>query len=225
MGKAGRAAPAPNVQRCSRPAIWRRVLLRHSAVAALAALLVGGFWASRMEWSADMRLWRAIGDASLILLLITLLLGPAARLWRGPGLMLPWRRELGIWCALAALLHTLLVVSGWTQWSVTRLLGYEFIPQLGRDARLEPGFGLANLIGLVAVLWLLLLAATSSDRALRMLGAPAWKWLHNSAYVVLYLSLLHTVYFLSCTTPSPCIGRCRRPTGSGCPSWRSPAWS
>lgn len=165
-------------------------------MAVLTAALVGGFWASRMDWSPEMRLWRAVGDASLVLLMLTLALGPGARLWRPLGRALPWRRELGIWFAVSALAHTLLVFSGWTQWSITRLLGYEFIPQLGRDARLEPGFGLANLIGAVAVLWALVLAATSSDRALRLLGPSGWKWLHNSANVIFYLSVLHTAYFL-----------------------------
>lgn len=41
----------------------------------------------------------------------------------------------------------------------------------------------------------LMLAATSSDWALRRLG-PSWKWLHHSALFVFYLSLLHAGYFL-----------------------------
>lgn len=73
---------------------------------------------------------------------------------------------------------------------------YEVIPELGREVRLEPGFGLANLVGLTALGFALVLAATSSDRALRSLGGPAWKWLHHSALFVFYLSLLHAGYFL-----------------------------
>lgn len=38
--------------------------------------------------------------------------------------------------------------------------------------------------------------ATSSDRALRLLGPSAWRWLHNAAYVVFYFVLIHTAYFL-----------------------------
>lgn len=92
-------------------------------------------------------------------------------------------------------LHGLLVVHGWARWSLRRFLGYEFIPQLGRDVRLEPGFGLANLIGLTALGFALVLAATSSDWAMRRLGR-GWKCLHHSALFVYYMSLLHAGYFL-----------------------------
>ena len=143
-----------------------------------------------------MRLWKAGGDAAFVLLLVTLSLGPAARLSRRVTRLLPWRRQFGIWFALTAALHGFLVVHGWARWSLRRFLGYEVIPQLGREVRLEPGFGLANLVGLTALVFALVLAATSSDRALRRLGAPAWKWLHHSALFVFYLSLLHAGYFL-----------------------------
>ena len=36
-----------------------------------------------------------------------------------------------------------------------RFLSYEFIPEAGRDVRLESGFGLANIIGVLALLWAL----------------------------------------------------------------------
>jgi methionine sulfoxide reductase heme-binding subunit len=110
--------------------------------------------------------------------------------------LLPWRREFGIWFALVAALHGVLVVHGWARWSLRRFLGYEEIPQLGPEVRLEPGFGLANLVGVAALLFALVLAATSSDRALRRLGASAWKWLHHSALFVFHLSLLHAGYLL-----------------------------
>ena len=171
-------------------------LVRHLTVAALAAALVGLFWATRPTWSGEMRLWKAVGDAAFILLLITLTLGPMARLARPVTRLLPWRRQFGIWFALVAAVHGLLVVHGWARWGLRRFLGYEVVPQLGREVRLEPGFGLANLVGLTALMFALVLAASSSDRALRRLGAPAWKWLHHSALFVFYLSLLHAGYFL-----------------------------
>lgn len=169
---------------------------RHVVTSVLTALLLAGFWASRPEWSPDMRLWRAVGDTAIALLFVSLALGPAAKLFSGTGRLLPWRRPIGVWAALTATVHAVLVLNGWARWSVRRLLGYEFIPELGREVRLEPGFGLANLVGLVALGWMLVLLATSSDRALRFLGPAAWKWLHQGAYVVFYLAVLHAVYFL-----------------------------
>lgn len=143
-----------------------------------------------------MRLWRAVGDAAVVLLLASLAIGPLARLSGSAGWLVAWRRQIGIWAAVLASAHSLLILDGWARWSVRRFLGYELVPQLGREARMEPGFGLANLVGLVALVWLLILLATSSDRALRFLGPAAWKWVHQGAHVVFYLVLLHSAYFL-----------------------------
>ena len=173
-----------------------RPLIRHLCVAALACTLVGVFWATRPSWDGEMRLWKAVGDAAFVLLLITLSLGPLARIARSARPALAWRRQLGIWFALAASVHSVLLVHGWARWSLRRFLGYEVVPQLGREVRLEPGFGLANLIGLAALLFTLVLAATSSDWALRRMGASAWKWLHHGALFVYYMRLLHAGYFL-----------------------------
>lgn len=178
------------------PQPYGRAAIRHVVVLALAALLLFLFWRSRPEWSPEMRFWRAVGDAAVVLLLASLAVGPLARLSRPAGRLVAWRRQIGIWAAVLASAHALLVVDGWAQWSVRRFLGYELVPQLGREARMEPGFGLANLIGLVALAWLLILLATSSDRALRFLGPAAWKWIHSGSYVVFYLVLLHAGYFL-----------------------------
>lgn len=190
---AARRSPSPSITG-SPPALGP--LTRHAVMAAVTAVLVWVFWTSRPEWSPDMRLWRAVGDAAVVLLFGSLVLGPAVRLWNPAARLLPWRRQVGVWAGLTAIGHALLVIDGWAQWSLRRFLGYEFIPQLEREARLEPGFGLANLIGLVALVWMVVLLATSSDRAVRRLGPGAWKWVHNGANVVFYLTVLHAAYFL-----------------------------
>lgn len=169
---------------------------RHVVVAVVAGVLLAVFWFTRMEWSADMRLWRAFGDAAIVLLLLALAIGPLSRLHPRGVLLLPWRRQVGIWAAVMAVVHSVLIIDGWARWSVQRFLGYEFVPQLGREARMEPGFGLANLVGLVAVLWMIVLLATSSDRAVSFLGPQSWKWVHGGANVVFYLAILHSGYFL-----------------------------
>lgn len=172
------------------------VLMRSAVIGLLALALVGLFWASRPEWVADMRLWRAVGDASVVLLALSLAIGPAGRLFPWLSPLGRWRRQFGIWTALTGLVHTLLVLWQWVSFDLGRLMGYEFVPQLGRTARLEPGFGLANLMGLVAMAWLLILLATSSDRAVRRLGPAVWSWVQGFAHVVFYLVVLHAAYFL-----------------------------
>lgn len=174
----------------------RTVLVRSAVVGLVSLVLIGVFWVSRPQWTADMRLWRAVGDASVVLLALSLAVGPAGRLFPAVARIARWRRQLGIWTALTGLVHSVLVLWGWVAFDLGRLMGYEFVPQLGRTARLEPGFGLANLMGLVALAWLLVLLATSSDRAVRRLGPGVWTWLQGFAHVVFYLVVLHAAYFL-----------------------------
>ncbi len=175
----------------------RKTLFRRHGIMVLFSLaLVGLFWLSRGQWVPEMRLWRAVGDAGFVLLAMALSIGPLARLWLPARRWVAWRRELGIWFALLALGHGVLILSGWVGWSWRRFLGYEFVPQLGRWARLEPGFGLANLLGLAGLIWALVLMATSSDWAVRKLGIASWKWLQTGAYIIFYLVALHAVYFL-----------------------------
>jgi sulfoxide reductase heme-binding subunit YedZ len=47
------------------------------------------------------------------------------------------------------------------------------------------------LVGLVALVLLLTLAATSWNRAVRWLGAARWQALHRSVYAVAGLAILH----------------------------------
>lgn len=119
----------------------KALLVRHLSVAALALALALPFWFGRLNWDPEMRLWRAVGDSSLLLLTLTLAIGPLSRFWSAAKRLIPWRRELGIWYGLLALAHTLLVFNGWVRWDVMRFFGYEFVPQLERYARVEPGFG------------------------------------------------------------------------------------
>lgn len=171
---------------------------RHAAVGLLGAVLAAGFWASRPEWSAEMRVWRAFGDASFALLALALATGPLAVLWPPARRLLAWRRAFGIWFALVALIHAYLVWDGWARWTWNGLLGFQDLRPMGVEEPVltDPGFGLANLLGLVALGWGLVLLATSFDRAVRRLGPRAWKHVQAHANVVFYLLALHGIYFL-----------------------------
>ena len=172
--------------------------VRHIAIAALSAGLTFAFWRSRMEWDPEMRLWKAFGDASYALFALAMLVGPLAVVWRRAGPLVAWRRALGIWFALLALVHAYLVWDGWARWSFSRLMGYEDLSAAGvpEPVLTMPGFGLSNLMGLVALVLALVLAAASSEWAMRGLGARAWKHLQQYAYVVFYLVALHVAYFM-----------------------------
>ena len=176
--------------------IKNTTLTRHLLIAAISVFLTLIFWMAHFEWHDEMRLWRAFGDAGYSMLFVTLIIGPISKLWVRGSFLLTWRREVGIWFAVLAVTHGLLIAHGWANWDVAKFFGYEFIPQLGRMARLEPGFGLANTLGFVAFLWIAILAFTSSNRAMRWLGASSWRWIHTGSHIVFYLVAIHTSYFL-----------------------------
>jgi methionine sulfoxide reductase heme-binding subunit len=70
--------------------------LRHCIVGIPSLVSVTIFWFTRMEWDPEMRFWRAVGDASLLLLWLVLVIGPLSRVWLATRPLLSWRREIGI---------------------------------------------------------------------------------------------------------------------------------
>ncbi len=182
----------------------RELLLRHLVVAGLSALAVYAGWQIHADWEPDMRLWKSFGVGAAFLIWFVALVGPAARLWPALTRIITWRREFGIWFALVAIVHFYLVWDGWARWDVRELLGFQYVEELNAYLRFEPGFGLANLMGLTALLFALVLAATSFDRAVSFLGLSSWKWLHSFTYVIFYIVALHSLYFAWIHfTPSP----------------------
>jgi methionine sulfoxide reductase heme-binding subunit len=169
---------------------------RHLAVLILAGLGTYAFLESRAEWS-DMHRWnRAIGDMSLVLVAMSMAIGPLARLSARFRTAIPWRRELGIYGVLLAVVHTVIILVGWVEWDLMRLFGYEFHPQARVYVMLRHGFGLANAIGILALVYGIVLALASNDRSQRFLSGPVWKFLQQSAYVLWMLIVIHTAYFL-----------------------------
>jgi methionine sulfoxide reductase heme-binding subunit len=159
----------------------------------ISLLIIIGFWLSRTDLGADARIWRALGDAAFMLLAITLIIGPLAKLFPMKfAKLISWRRETGIWTAIIAISHNVAVQSLWFQGNFMELLGYALVN--GNYVHVNPGFGLANLLGLVAIIMMTLLLATSSNFAVNFLGNKAWKFLHMSAYTVFYLVSFHIIY-------------------------------
>ncbi len=171
---------------------WR---VRHFVVLLFAVLGVYLFLEMRAQWS-DMHRWnRAIGDMSFILIAISMAIGPFSRLVKLPFNLTAWRRELGIYGVLLAIIHTIIILVGWVNWDFLRLFGFELHPS-GVYVMFAKGFGLANIIGIIALFYGLVLALTSSNWSQRILSGSVWKFIQQGAYILWWLIIIHTAYFL-----------------------------
>ncbi|MFN3611926.1 sulfite oxidase heme-binding subunit YedZ [Tepidimonas sp.] len=157
---------------------WALLLL-----AAPAVWLWGLALADRLGANPAEALIRGLGLWALRLLWLTLLVTPLRQL-TGWQALAGWRRGLGLWAFGYALLH---------------LLAYAWLDQGGdlgavaRDVAQRPFI----LVGMLALLLLVPLAATSFDGAIRRLGARRWRALHRLVYAVALLALLHWFWMRS----------------------------
>jgi len=169
---------------------------RHLGALVLSALVVYGFAMLRPEWSPMHRWNRAFGDASLVLIAAVMAMGPLSRLWRVFAATLAWRRELGVWGFIAAVVHGGFILFGWVDLEWPRLFGLEFHPGLGQYVMFDKGFALGNSIGILALVYGLGLALTSNDLSQRWFGVAIWKYFQQGAYILWALIVAHTAYFL-----------------------------
>ena len=120
---------------------------------------------------------RSTGDWTLRLLCLTLAVTPLRVLANQPALA-RFRRMLGLFAFFYALLHFL--AYAWLD------MGFD-AAVIARDIPKRP----FALVGFLALLLMLPLAATSFNRAIRALGAARWQRLHRAIYAIAVLAILH----------------------------------
>jgi methionine sulfoxide reductase heme-binding subunit len=131
---------------------------------------------------------RATGTLAMLLLSFLLCIGPLARLTPRFKPLLYNRRHLGVTTFLVALVHGVLVVVWYHGFGVLD----PFVSLLVSNPRYDAlaGFPFESL-GLLALLLLFLLAATSHDFWNANLGPGLWKGIHMSVYAAYALLLAH----------------------------------
>jgi nitrite reductase/ring-hydroxylating ferredoxin subunit/DMSO/TMAO reductase YedYZ heme-binding membrane subunit len=144
--------------------------------------------ASRLGRDEQTTAMDAYGTCAFILLTVALCIGPLVRLDRRFLPLLYNRRHLGVLTAIVATGHALAVL-GW-------YFAYSPVPPLLALLTADTGSGLLHGIafipfGIVALLILWLLAATSHDFWLAFLTPPVWKALHLTVYAAYALLVLH----------------------------------
>lgn len=136
----------------------------------------------------EILLMRAFGVAAFVLLHIILCIGPVCRLNRAFLPLLYNRRHLGVTMALLSLVHAVLVIVTYHAGGDVNPILSIFVSDAARGSPLGIPF---QPLGFVALVILLLMAATSHDFWLANLTAPVWKALHMLVYFAYALLVLH----------------------------------
>jgi sulfoxide reductase heme-binding subunit YedZ len=147
------------------------------------ASLIHGALSNGLGANPAEALTRGTGDWTLRFLCLTLAVTPLRQI-TGWGVMARWRRMLGLFGFFYALLHFLCYA--WLD------MGFD-VADIVRDIPKRPFV----LVGTLALLLLLPLAATSFNGAVRALGAARWRQLHRLVYAIVLLGLLHFFWMRS----------------------------
>lgn len=143
---------------------------------------------------------RALGTCAFLLLNIILCIGPVARLDRRFLPLLYNRRHLGVATFLVALAHAVIAIGFYHGFGSVN----PFISLLTSNTNYSSLSAFPfQILGLLALLILFLMAATSHDFWLKNLGAPAWKRLHMLVYVAYGLLVMHVALGFLQTQRSP----------------------
>ena len=134
-------------------------------------------WANTLGANPAEALIRKTGDWTLRFLCITLAITPLRTWFKQPSLA-RFRRMLGLFAFFYVVLHFLSYA--WLD------MGFEF-DAIVKDIPKRP----FALVGFLAFVLMIPLAATSFNRAIKALGAKRWQTLHKLVYAIVLLGLLH----------------------------------
>ena len=141
------------------------------------AWLFYGAWANQLGANPAETLIRSTGDWVLRFLCITLAVTPL-RQWTATPALARLRRMLGLFAFFYLVLHFLSYA--WLD------MGFD-LQAIANDIPKRP----FALVGFLAFVLMVPLAATSFNRAIKALGAARWKALHKLVYAIVLLGLLH----------------------------------
>jgi methionine sulfoxide reductase heme-binding subunit len=144
------------------------------------------------ERSLRRRLTTGTGYIALVLLALTLLIGPVNLLLRRRNPISSYlRRDVGAWTALFSGFHVLVSLTVHGTGQISHFLDF-FVAD---GSVLRNSFGLGNWTGLAALVIVTGLLALSSDAALRKLKAKNWKRLQHLNYALFALVIAHAFFY------------------------------
>jgi methionine sulfoxide reductase heme-binding subunit len=168
----------------------------------LAGFMVGSTWGlpDGQSFTPVQVLIRATGTLAFLMMSFLLCIGPLARLSRRFKPFLYNRRHLGVATFLVALVHGALVTLWYHGFGELN----PWVSLLVSNPRYDSlaGFPFESL-GLMALLWMFLLAATSHDFWNRNLGPGVWKAIHLGVYPAYALLVGHIALGALQSNPHP----------------------
>lgn len=169
------------------------LLIAAGVVVYLLAFVVAGklVYRGREALSDEVLVLRALGSCAFLLLHIILGIGPLARLDARFAPLLYNRRHLGVVTFLIGLLHGGLAIGYYHGFGVWNPLVSLLVSNTNYASVSAFPF---QIPGVLALLVLFLMAATSHDFWLRNLGAPLWKRLHMLVYAAYALLVAHVAF-------------------------------
>jgi nitrite reductase/ring-hydroxylating ferredoxin subunit/DMSO/TMAO reductase YedYZ heme-binding membrane subunit len=170
----------------------------------LGAFIFWGWWMrpplSRPEWIN--LLISAFGSCAFLMLTLILSIGPLARLDPRFLPVLYNRRHFGVLTFSIALLHAWFVVD----WFRVQDALPDLVAELTDNPRYGSFIGFPmKALGIAALGILFLLAATSHDYWLALLGPPAWKRLHMALYLAYGIVVMHVALGVMQSDRSPVV--------------------
>ncbi len=175
---------------------WSRHKRVYDAIAAGGSVAYIGlfFAASKFLWtganaySDEVLLIRSTGSCAIVLLHIILCIGPLARLSPRFLPILYNRRHLGVLTFLIALVHAIVVLGYYHGFGIVN----PFLSLLTSNTNYSSFTAFPfQTLGLLALIILFLMAATSHDFWLKNLSASTWKRLHMLVYLAYALLVGH----------------------------------
>jgi nitrite reductase/ring-hydroxylating ferredoxin subunit/DMSO/TMAO reductase YedYZ heme-binding membrane subunit len=175
---------------------WNRAKLIYDGILLVGVALYIGTYLVLAYWldlpkdqpgAIELRI-RAFGSCAFLMLTIILSIGPLARLDRRFLPLLYNRRHFGVVTFFVALAHAWFVIEWFAVQDALPNL-YDELTNVS-DYTKFVGFPF-KMLGLIALLILFLMAATSHDFWLVFLTPPVWKGLHMTLYVAYGLLVMH----------------------------------
>jgi DMSO/TMAO reductase YedYZ heme-binding membrane subunit/nitrite reductase/ring-hydroxylating ferredoxin subunit len=172
---------------------WNRQKRRYDAtiaagVAAYLGVFIGGGLLLDANTTIETAIIRALGTAALLLLHVVLAIGPLCRLDSRFLPLLYNRRHLGVTTFVLALTHGVFALIQFHALGDVNPLVSVLVTSREYSSLTDFPF---QPLGLIALVILFLMAATSHDFWLRALSAPVWKSLHMLVYVAYGLVVAH----------------------------------